>query len=115
LRRGAALIVANPDRTHPRDDEVVPETGSLLAAIGACIDLSLVQTSIVGKPAPMLFQRALKVDGAAPDQAVMIGDNLSTDIEGARTVGMTAIHLDGQALTMETLLSEMPAALRSAG
>jgi HAD superfamily hydrolase (TIGR01450 family) len=115
LRRGAALIVANPDRTHPRDDEIVPETGSLLAAIGACVDLSRVQTTTVGKPAPTLFQRGLAVDGVAPGEAVMIGDNLLTDIEGARTLGLTTIHLDGQALTMETLLGEAPGALRTAG
>jgi HAD superfamily hydrolase (TIGR01450 family) len=108
LRQGASLMVANPDQTHPRDGDVAPETGALLAAIAACVDLSTVQTTMVGKPSPTLFQRALWVDGVGPEEAVMIGDNLSTDIEGARALGLTTIHLDGRALTMDSLLGTAP-------
>jgi len=108
LRKGASLMVANPDQTHPRAEDVVPETGSLLAAISACVDLTNVQKTLVGKPSPTLFQRALEVDGIAPREAVMIGDNLLTDIEGAHTLGLTTIHLDGQSLTLETLLNDAP-------
>ncbi len=43
------------------------------------------------KPHPYIFRHALNVMGAAPDEAVFVGDNLSADIDGARKVGMRAV------------------------
>ena len=46
------------------------------------------------KPHPTIFQAALvKLDVAAED-AVMVGDSLEEDIEGARALGMRAILID---------------------
>lgn len=92
LQRGGRLIVSNPDATHPGPGgRVVPETGALLAALQACIDLGSVQTEIVGKPAPHLFHAACRTIGLPPEKVVMIGDNPATDIAGARRVGMRAV------------------------
>ena len=46
----------------------------------------------VKKPDPKIFEYALGAGQVAPNQAVMIGDNLEADIEGALAVGMHAIH-----------------------
>ncbi len=43
------------------------------------------------KPHPSIFEAALKLLGAAPEEAVMVGDSLAHDIEGARRVGMRGI------------------------
>lgn len=106
LRLGARLIVANPDRTHPAaNGAIVPETGALLAALAACVDLERVPMEIIGKPSARLFERACRALGATPDQAVMIGDNPLTDIAGARSVGMASILVaPGSALTLRDLL-----------
>jgi 4-nitrophenyl phosphatase len=93
LRRGAQLVVANTDRTHPSGHGVVPETGALLAAIAACVDLSKVDVEIVGKPSPLMFDHALKLAGVTPDEAIMIGDNPETDVAGAERMGIPAICL----------------------
>ena len=45
------------------------------------------------KPAPQIFEAALKVMGVSPREAVMIGDKIESDISGARSVGMHAIWL----------------------
>lgn len=45
----------------------------------------------VAKPDAEIFRRAIDNLGAAPDQAVMIGDNSEADIGGARSFGMKAI------------------------
>lgn len=92
LRRGARLVVANTDRTHPAGkDGVVPETGALLAAIAACVDLSTIEVEVFGKPEPLLFQSALQRAGAQAHDAVMIGDNPETDVAGAERLGIPAI------------------------
>ncbi len=45
------------------------------------------------KPHPSIFRTALDLLAVSPDEAVMVGDNYSHDIEGARAVGMRAILL----------------------
>ena len=43
------------------------------------------------KPHPSIFEAALKLAGVEASDAVMVGDSLSQDIEGARRVGMRGI------------------------
>jgi glycerol-1-phosphatase len=45
----------------------------------------------VGKPEPGLFQAAAEVGGAKVEDAVVIGDNLLSDIAGAHNVGARSI------------------------
>jgi putative hydrolase of the HAD superfamily len=55
---------------------------------------TITDSSSVGKkkPDPEIFNYALKVGGVRPPEAVMIGDSLEADVEGALNVGMHAIH-----------------------
>ncbi len=46
------------------------------------------------KPHPTIFQAALDLLGVAPAEAVMVGDSLEEDVEGARALGMQAILID---------------------
>jgi len=46
------------------------------------------------KPHPTIFQAALDQLGVAAADAVMVGDSLEEDIEGARALGMRAILID---------------------
>ena len=43
------------------------------------------------KPHPSIFEAALKLGGRHAAEAVMVGDSLSQDIEGARRVGMRGV------------------------
>ena len=43
------------------------------------------------KPHPSIFEAALRQVGATPAQALMVGDSLAHDIEGARQLGMRAV------------------------
>ncbi|WP_048648192.1 HAD-IIA family hydrolase [Nitratireductor soli] len=93
LESGAALHVANLDRTHPGPNgHPMPETGALLAALRACRpDVSF---RSIGKPAPDLIDIALKHADAARDDAIFIGDNPETDGLAARAAGIAFIHLE---------------------
>ncbi len=46
------------------------------------------------KPHPIVFKQALKKAGSLAHKSFMIGDNLKTDVLGARNAGMHAIHFD---------------------
>ena len=46
------------------------------------------------KPHPTIFQSALRQLDVEPAQAVMVGDSLEEDVQGARALGMRAILMD---------------------
>ncbi len=46
------------------------------------------------KPHETIFRRMLELLDVAPGEAVMVGDTLEDDIEGARAVGMQALLID---------------------
>jgi putative hydrolase of the HAD superfamily len=46
------------------------------------------------KPDPSIFRAALELLAVRADEAVMVGDTLEDDIEGARAVGIRAILID---------------------
>lgn len=43
------------------------------------------------KPHPAMFERALEISGARPEEAFMVGDRLGADVLGAKQVGMRAV------------------------
>lgn len=105
LARGARLIVANPDLTHPGPKGgTVPETGALLAAFGACVPLDEITLDVIGKPHGQMFHMACRALELQPNEVLMIGDNPLTDIEGARRLGIAALLVSpGSALGLGDL------------
>lgn len=68
------------------------------------------------KPHPAIFQTALELLGVEPPDAVMVGDSLEEDVEGAQALGMRAILIDREERHSEveerlTDLYGLPAAL----
>lgn len=47
-----------------------------------------------GKPHPSIFEHALRKLGVRADEAIMVGDNLMTDILGASKVGMKSVWIN---------------------
>ena len=53
------------------------------------------------KPHASIFRAVLDLLGVAPADAVMVGDTIADDIEGARAIGMQAILLDREGMHPE--------------
>jgi len=87
IRSGSKFIGTNPDKTYPANDGIHPGTGSILAAIEAATDTS---PYIIGKPYPALYKTAIQLLESEPDNVLVIGDRLETDIEGAVNLGLKA-------------------------
>ena len=84
IRSGIPFIGANPDRTFPTPEGQVPGAGSFLAIIEAATDI---QPIIIGKPNPAMYQFALERLGTKPDETLIVGDRLETDIAGSQKLG----------------------------
>jgi len=93
IRAGAKFIGTNSDRTFPNPEGIVPGNGALLAAIETATD---VKPIVIGKPEPGLYQMALKSMNAVPEQTLVLGDRLETDILGAVRLNLkSALVLSG--------------------
>jgi 4-nitrophenyl phosphatase len=95
IRSGLPFYFTNPDRTYPTPKGLIPGAGAILAALEAATDVSAI---IAGKPSPTLFEFSLERLGTKPDQTLVVGDRLETDILGGqRAACKTAVVLSGVA------------------
>lgn len=93
IRAGARFIGTNPDPSFPAPEGLVPGAGSIIALIEAASGQS---ATIIGKPERGMFDAALRQLGARPEETLMIGDRIGTDIAGAQALGIkTALVMTG--------------------
>lgn len=104
IRAGAVFIGSNADKTFPIPEGLAPGAGSVLAAIATATDQ---QPITMGKPHAPMFEAALKILGSQPQETLMIGDRLETDILGAQRVGLkTALVFSGVATQDDLITNE---------
>lgn len=60
------------------------------------------------KPNPSIFHAALALVGARPFEAVMVGDSITHDIEGARRVGMGGVLIARSSVSHTGAPSDVP-------
>jgi NagD protein len=103
IRLGAHFVATNPDRTCPVEGGEIPDCAGMIAAIEAVTGKKV--EVIVGKPSPVMIQAALTVMGLMPEDCILIGDRLETDIKMGKDSGIaTGIVLTG--VTDEKTLKE---------
>lgn len=85
---GAHFIATNPDASFPRDAGMTPACGAMAALMEKA---SGVPPFFIGKPNPLMMRTALNHLDAHSESAVMIGDNMATDIIGGVQAGMETI------------------------
>ena len=82
---GARFVATNPDATYPLEaGRLCPGAGSLVAAVQTC---SGVAPFVVGKPQPFLVETILRETGLRPEEALVVGDRLDTDVAAGRAAG----------------------------
>ncbi len=93
IRGGADFIGTNPDSSFPAPEGLVPGAGSILALLETAAGQA---PTIIGKPERGMFEAALAQLGSRPEETLMIGDRIGTDIAGAQALGIkTALVLTG--------------------
>jgi HAD superfamily hydrolase (TIGR01458 family) len=88
LMRGAELIALQKNRYWMRSDGLSLDVGPFVAALEFATGR---QAYVVGKPARSFFEEVLGQLGVSPGSAVMIGDDVESDVGGALAAGLEAI------------------------
>jgi 4-nitrophenyl phosphatase len=88
LRAGAALVGVCADRVYPSPRGLELGSGAMasMLAYAACVT-----PLYTGKPEPIFFQELCAKLQVDPARCILIGDNLESDIAGAKRLGMATI------------------------
>lgn len=98
--RRPVLVVPNPDLVYPKGGGELGFTAGAMAllveaALARRYPAAQLRFDHLGKPEPHLFVEAARRLGIARERLVMVGDQLETDIAGARAAGIDAALLAG--------------------
>ncbi len=89
LIHGARLIAAAENRYFKDSDgELSMDAGGFVRALEYAAD---VKAEVVGKPSREFFHQALASMGVRPEEAIMVGDDIESDIAGAQNAGLRAV------------------------
>lgn len=109
LARGADFLATNPDLACPTLFGFIPDCGSICQML---INASGRQPAYIGKPDPTMIELALAQTGCSPEEALMVGDRLYTDIACGRNAGVdTVLVLTGEATAADAASSDTPPTL----
>jgi HAD superfamily hydrolase (TIGR01458 family) len=85
LLSGAAFVTLARNRYYKGADGLLLDQGPFVAALEYATGKEAI---LVGKPAPEFFARALAPLGVPPGEALVVGDDLESDVGGAQRAGM---------------------------
>jgi HAD superfamily hydrolase (TIGR01457 family) len=93
VRNGAPFYGTNTDKTFPTPRGQIPGAGAWISVITTATN---VEPIVAGKPYPFLMQLSMEKLGTRPQETLVVGDRLETDIAGGQGVGCpTALVLSG--------------------
>ncbi len=106
IRRGVPFIATHPDLNCPVENgEMLPDCGAISAAITAATGI---RPTVLGKPYPQMLRGLLRRLKAAPEEMILVGDRLMTDIQMGRNFGiLSVLVLTGEATREDVARSEI--------
>jgi HAD superfamily hydrolase (TIGR01450 family) len=88
LRAGARLVGVCADRVYPSPRGLEFGTGAMTQMLAYAANVAPVYA---GKPEAIFFEELCHRLGVEPGRCVLVGDNLESDIAGARRMGMASV------------------------
>ncbi|MBX0323056.1 HAD-IIA family hydrolase [Halomicroarcula sp. F13] len=85
-----AFLGTDPDRTFPDEDgNPTPGSGAIIRAIGGVVERD--PDLVLGKPSDVAVEAALERVGCAPEECLVVGDRLDTDVAMGERAGMETV------------------------
>ncbi len=85
---GAPIVALHRNTRFQTADGPALDMGAFIVGLEAAAD---VEATIVGKPAPAFYEAALADLGCEAAGAVMVGDDIASDVVGAQYSGITGV------------------------
>ncbi|ADP84230.1 TIGR01458 family HAD-type hydrolase [Pseudofrankia inefficax] len=85
---GATLVALARNFYWATSEGMALDTGAYLAGLEQAAGT---RAEVVGKPAPAFFSAALDLVGVTAGEALMVGDDLTSDVLGAQAIGLTGV------------------------
>jgi len=106
LNRGVDFIATNPDWVCPTWYGSVPDCGSVCEMLFRATGR---RPRVIGKPQPAMALLAMEATGFSPEQTVLIGDRVYTDIACGYNAGIdTILVLSGEGTRADADASDTP-------
>jgi HAD superfamily hydrolase (TIGR01458 family) len=90
LLAGAAFVAMHRNVAWRTADGMQLDTGAYVAGLERAAG---VEATIIGKPAPTMFDGALRSMGVEASDAAMIGDDIDSDVRAAQALGVTGVQV----------------------
>jgi HAD superfamily hydrolase (TIGR01458 family) len=100
LRGGARLVCLHKNRWWQTSAGPLLDAGAFVTGLEYA---SGVEAEVVGKPSRAYFEAALAELGAEPAETVMVGDDVESDVGGAKAVGLRGVLVRTGKYTDEAL------------
>ncbi len=105
LNRGVDFIATNPDWVCPTWYGSVPDCGSVCEMLWRATGR---RPLVIGKPRPAMVELAMERTGFSPEQTLVVGDRLYTDIAAGVNAGVDAAFvLSGEGTLADLERSEV--------
>ena len=105
LNRGVEFLATNPDWVCPTWYGYVPDCGSVCEMLFRATGR---RPKVIGKPQPEMALLAMESTGFSPDETVLVGDRLYTDIACAANAGIDSVLvLSGESSRKDLKTSEV--------
>lgn len=105
LYNGAELLATNDDPFLVTEKFPIPGAGALVSAVEICSGRKAL--TVIGKPNPFLIRLGLEKAGIKPEEAVCVGDRITTDIKAGKAAGIFTVFVrTGTGKSEEHLINE---------
>ncbi|HEX6261701.1 MAG TPA: TIGR01458 family HAD-type hydrolase [Actinomycetota bacterium] len=88
LLDGARLVAMHRNLSWRTSRGIVLDSGAFVVGLERA---AKVEAEVVGKPSAAFFRAALERLGMPADRALMVGDDIEADVEGARSAGIRGV------------------------
>ena len=88
LVAGAGLLALHANRMWRTASGMEPGLGTYVRGLEYAAGVA---ATVVGKPAPAFFREVLATTGVGADHAIMVGDDVQSDVGGAQAVGISGV------------------------
>ena len=101
IRKGARFVATNPDRTCPVEGGEIPDCAAMIGAVEGTTGKKV--EAVVGKPSDIMIRVTVEYMGLRPQDCILVGDRLETDMVMGKKAGMAAAVVLTGVTTRESL------------